>query len=258
MSDRNGYVGRAPSDSSVVVARQVFSPTGVQTNFTFASGYTIGYLDIYLNGARLISGQDYTATNGSTVGLTTYANGGDVLEAVTYKAFNAATIDSAPGNFTVGGDLTVSGSVTSDLTVGGDLTVSGSVTSGTAGVGKTSYLKNLTLEVYSEKLIDVGNLGGSYTYNLANGNWFKATLDQSCAFTFDYTNAPSQVYSFVIQLKNGSGGPFSVTWPASIEWSAGVTPTRTTTDGRTDIWSFITSDGGTNWLGNLIAVNYNV
>ena len=44
MADRNGYIGRAPSDSSVVVARQTFSPTGITTTFTFASGYTVGYL----------------------------------------------------------------------------------------------------------------------------------------------------------------------------------------------------------------------
>ena len=42
MADRSGYIGRAPSDSSVVVARQVFKPTGIQTNFTFASGYNVG------------------------------------------------------------------------------------------------------------------------------------------------------------------------------------------------------------------------
>ena len=47
MADRNGYIGRAPSDSSVVVARQTFSPTGITTTFTFASGYVVGYLDVF-------------------------------------------------------------------------------------------------------------------------------------------------------------------------------------------------------------------
>ena len=36
MADRNGYIGRAPADSAVTVARQSFSPTGVTTDFTFA------------------------------------------------------------------------------------------------------------------------------------------------------------------------------------------------------------------------------
>ena len=65
MADRNGYIGRAPGDSSVVIARQSFEPTGIQTNFTFSSGYTVGYLDAYFNGVRLIEANDYTATDGS-------------------------------------------------------------------------------------------------------------------------------------------------------------------------------------------------
>ena len=90
MADRNGYIGRAPGDSSVVVSRQIFNPTGVQTNFTFASGYTVGYLDLYLNGSRLIEGPDYAATNGTTISLISPATNGDVLEGVAYKAFNLA------------------------------------------------------------------------------------------------------------------------------------------------------------------------
>ena len=88
MADRNGYIGRAPGDSSVVVSRQIFNPTGVTTDFTFASGYTVGYLDLYLNGSRLIEGPDYAATDGATISLISPAQNGDVIEGVAYKAFN--------------------------------------------------------------------------------------------------------------------------------------------------------------------------
>tara|TARA_S200002703_G_C3785496_1_gene242150 strand:- start:1330 stop:1845 length:516 start_codon:yes stop_codon:yes gene_type:complete len=88
MADRNGYIGRAPGDSSVVVSRQIFNPTGVTTDFTFSSGYTVGYLDLYLNGTRLIEGPDYAATDGATITLISPATNGDVLEGVAYKAFN--------------------------------------------------------------------------------------------------------------------------------------------------------------------------
>ena len=88
MADRNGYIGRAPGDSAVTVARQTFSPTGVTTDFTFESGYTVGYLDLFLNGTKLIEGVDYTATDTSTISLISAAISGDVLEGVAYKAFN--------------------------------------------------------------------------------------------------------------------------------------------------------------------------
>ena len=91
MADRNGYIGRAPGDSSVVVSRQIFNPTGVTTDFTFASGYTVGYLDLYLNGSRLIEGPDYAATDGESISLISPAADGDVLEGVAYKAFNLTT-----------------------------------------------------------------------------------------------------------------------------------------------------------------------
>ena len=112
MADRNGYIGRAPADSAVTVARQTFSPTGVTTDFTFASGYVSGYFDIYLNGVKMIEGSDYTSTDGSTFSiLNGGAENGDVIEAVAYKAFNAATVTNA-SNLTVSGDLTVLGSST--------------------------------------------------------------------------------------------------------------------------------------------------
>tara|TARA_R100000005_G_scaffold48527_1_gene23259 strand:- start:618 stop:1412 length:795 start_codon:yes stop_codon:yes gene_type:complete len=212
MADRNGYIGRAPSDSSVVVARQVFSPTGVQTTFTFASGYTVGYLDIYLNGARLISGQDYSATNGSTVGLTTYANGGDVLEAVAYKAFNVANpISNTTGNLTVGGNLTVDGTYSGDgsgltgivtgITAGDNISVSGSTGNVTiTGLANTS---NVIADTVSTGTLNVtgistfaGQLSGaeaSFTGQLSGaGASFTGNVSVGGTLTYeDVTNIDS-------------------------------------------------------------------
>ena len=141
MADRSGYIGRAPGDSQVIIARQTFTLTGVQTNFTFSSGYTSGYLDVYINGVRQINASDYTATDGSTVGLTTYATSGDVLELVAYKAFNLASVNSAAGNFSVGGDLTVSGTSNVGVVTGGTYYGDGSNLSGVGvpGVSTTGH-----------------------------------------------------------------------------------------------------------------------
>ena len=112
MPDRNGYIGRAPSDAAVQVARQTFSPTGVTTDFTFSSGYVPGYFDIFINGVKMIEGSDYTSTNGSTFSvLNGGVTNGDVIEGVAYKAFNAATVTNA-SDLTVSGNLTVNGTTT--------------------------------------------------------------------------------------------------------------------------------------------------
>ena len=115
-----GYLGRVPGNSNIVIAKQVHEPTGVQTDFTFASGYTPGYMDVYINGSRLIHPDDYSASDGSIVGLTTAAVNGDVLELVAYKAFDVGNVTNATLDFQVGQQLTVAGLSTckSDVYVG--------------------------------------------------------------------------------------------------------------------------------------------
>ena len=175
MADRSGYIGRAPGDSAVIIARQEYTPSGVTTDFTFNSTYTVGYIDAYLNGARLIEASDYTATDGNTVSLTTAAGDGDVLELVAYKAFNATNVTNAAGNFTVGNDLTVSGNVNISgvTTLGAGSSVSYATTSFGLDGTPDITVNNLTagFGTITSDLAVTGNVtvGGTLTYeNLTN------------------------------------------------------------------------------------------
>ena len=120
MADKNGgYIGNSPSDSSVTIARQAYTSSGITTDFTFGSGYTPGYLDAYLNGVRLIETDDYVATDGTTLSLTTAAQNGDTLELIAYKAFNVSDFTlktEVGGNFDVSNNLTVGGNLDIDGT----------------------------------------------------------------------------------------------------------------------------------------------
>ena len=178
MADRNGYIGRAPGDSTVTVARQTFTPTGVTTDFTFTSGYNPGYIDAYLNGVRLIYGTDYTAGDGSVVGLTSAAQSGDILELVAYKAFNAATVDTALSNFTVNNKLTVTGiSSLTDVVSSGIVTADSfsggwsgalSVTDTTASTSTSTGALIVSGGVGIAKSLFVGegiSVAGTITYN---------------------------------------------------------------------------------------------
>ena len=49
------------------VTRSNESVTTPKTTFTVSGGYTLNQIDVYLNGLKLLSGTDFTATNGSTV-----------------------------------------------------------------------------------------------------------------------------------------------------------------------------------------------
>jgi hypothetical protein len=77
------YIGNSPGVASQRVVSQ-FTATSGQTTFTPISGYTIGYLDVFLNGIKLVDGIQYSANNGSTVVLTTGAALNDKVEVLSY------------------------------------------------------------------------------------------------------------------------------------------------------------------------------
>ena len=160
MADRSGYIGRAPGDSAVTVARQTFSPTGITTDFTFASGYTVGYLDLFLNGAKLIEGVDYNATDTSTISLVSAAINGDVLEGVAYKAFNlgdAGRIGIQSGGALLGNVDTLNFVGTGNTFALNGTTIDVSISGGGAGAGGTWSNYDGVLGVTTTKKVKIQN-----------------------------------------------------------------------------------------------------
>ena len=160
MADRSGYIGRAPGDSSVTVARQTFSPTGVTTDFTFVSGYTVGYLDLFLNGTKLIEGVDYNATDTSTISLVSAAINGDVLEGVAYKAFNlgdARRIGIQSGGALIGNVDTLNFIGTGNTFALSGGTIDVSISGGGAGAGGTWSNYDSNAGVTTTKKVKIQN-----------------------------------------------------------------------------------------------------
>jgi hypothetical protein len=67
--------------------RSMFTATAGQTTFTVPVGYNVGDIDVFLNGLKLVEGDDFFATNGTTVVLASGANLGDSLSVVCYYNF---------------------------------------------------------------------------------------------------------------------------------------------------------------------------
>jgi len=63
--------------------RQSFTATAGQTIFTVTSGYSVGYLQIYVNGV-LLNAADLTASNGTSFTLGAAASVGDIVESFAY------------------------------------------------------------------------------------------------------------------------------------------------------------------------------
>ena len=144
---------------------------------------------------------------------------------------------------------------TSLITVGSGITISGVNGITLNEATNASQIVNPLLVNYAEKVNTLGNTGANATIDVSDGTYVTATLDQSCTFTF--TSPPTgKLYGFALQLTNGGTGPHTITWPGTVKWPGGSVPARTTTDAKTDIWSFFTSDGGTNWYGSLSLFNF--
>jgi len=93
-----GYLGSTPVPQATQ-HRESFTATAAQTTFATA-GYTVGFVDVYLNGVHLTPA-DVTATNGSDVVLGACLVN-DIVDVISHSAFelNAQTFT---GDFTVDG-----------------------------------------------------------------------------------------------------------------------------------------------------------
>ena len=91
----SGYIGNIPTPQATQT-RNVYTAASGQTTFG-TSGYTPGFVDVFLNGIHLVNGTDYTASNGSEVVLTTGAASGDDVEIVAYTTFEVANVQGGAG-----------------------------------------------------------------------------------------------------------------------------------------------------------------
>ena len=65
--------------------RNTYTAASGQT--TFSATYDAGFVDVYLNGIKLLLGTDFTATSGTAITLTTGATAGDIVDIVAYGTF---------------------------------------------------------------------------------------------------------------------------------------------------------------------------
>ena len=88
---------------------------------------------------------------------------------------------------------------------------------------------------------------GANDVDCSAGNYFTKTITGATTFTF--SNAPtSVVYSFTMEVTlNGSN---AITWPAAVKWNGDSAPSIT--DAKTQLFMFITDDGGTRWRGSAL------
>ncbi len=214
-------------------------------------------------------------TNKEGTGAPSFPNGVSVTGVLTATSFsgslagtasNATVAVNAQGltgspNITVGTVSGTTGTFSGNVSVGGTLTYDDVTNIDSVGLITARSGINVLAGVSTFAAQIEANGGtkitGSQTSNIsamgANavdcsaGNYFTKTITGATPFTF--TNVPTSVaYTFTMEVTlNGSN---AITWPTSVKWPADTAPSIT--DGKTQLFVFLTDDGGTRWRGSSV------
>lgn len=183
----------------------------------------------------------YAATDNTSweVGVGTYTSSGTTLARTTILASsnsnNAVSWSAGAKEIFV----TYPAGKSVYLNAAGELVLSGAL------FLADNLINKPVLQDYAIEGSAIGNTGGTRTLDLEVANFFSATLDQACVFTFSNPPVSGDFGCFVLELTNG--GAFAITWPVSVDWPGGTAPTLTTS-GK-DQLVFTTRNAGTDWLG---------
>ena len=142
------YLGIPASGVTTTAYRTVtnFTATAGQTSFSVPS-YTVGYIDVYRNGVRLVS-TDYTATTGTTVVLANACTVGDAV--VTESFYVSSVLNAIPAT---------AGSVSDSYIV----SMAGSKLTGTQVIPKATLPTGSVLQVVQTTKTDTFSTSSSYT-----------------------------------------------------------------------------------------------
>jgi hypothetical protein len=88
------------------------------------------------------------------------------------------------------------------------------------------------------------------TLNLSNGNVFNVSLNANITtISINNVSAVSNTATVFYLIFTMDGTARTVTWPASVSWAQGTSPVLSSANGNKDVFSFLSTDNGTTWLG---------
>ena len=248
--------------SGVSLTSQVTGTLPVGNGGTGATTLTANGV-LYGSGTSAIAATAVGTTGQVLVGNTGSAPTWSTLSGIGVTSFSAGTTGLTPSSATTGivtlaGTLAVTNGGTGGTTQAtartglGLGTMSTQDASAVAVTGGT--VTNVTLQRYRET-VTTGSSSTTYAVDLSTANIFSISMTGNCTFTFTNPPVSGVSFSFMLILKQDGTGSRTATWPASVKYPNGSTPTLTTTANKTDIFNFITVDGGTVYFGALSLAN---
>ena len=114
----------------------------------------------------------------------------------------------------------------------------------------------LVVTSYNETYVAVTSSSNASTIDCEAGNVFSHTLSENTTFTFSNPPASGTAYGFSLKIvQDASASGYTVTWPSSVDWPLGNTPSLTSTASAVDQFVFYTHNGGVTWYGFIAGRN---
>lgn len=194
----------------------------------FSASNTIASSAALASGAIVVGGGAGVAPSTTTTGTGVVTAVGNAVNTTGGLVTQSGTL--AANNVLLGGGASTA------ITSSSLLATSAAVTTGT-------YIKAIG---YADTVTALGNTGTAINVDVTSGGVFTATLTGSCTFTLRYPVA-SGASSFVLILTNDATPGRTVAFAGGTFKYPDGSVTRTTTANATDIWFFMTPDGGTTY-----------
>ena len=148
-------------------------------------------------------------------------------------------------------------------TFNASLTASGATFSGNVNL-QDNVLSRVELLDYFERYVDLGDFTtklAQVAIDLSTGQVFRMRITIACT-GMNVTNVPdngnANAVGFTLFFV-GDGSSRAMTWNiggTAVTWAGGTAPTYTIANNKTDVYSFVTRDGGTTWFGFVGGQNF--
>ena len=220
-----GYLGNENTVTGTQNSKRiVVQATPNQTISTVTGGYTIGQLDVFINGVKLAAADDYSANNGDTVTYTNALNTGDDIQYVVYENFDVANAMGVSGQQTLVGDLSVSGIITATGGFNVGIQSGGEVINAGAAITTINFVGTGNTLIYNAgtKSVDIAIAGGG---GGGVGTAIKYADGESSPFTFIDAWQTVDADLDLDATNAGASTSFVVSVVPNVEVSAGVAVT---------------------------------
>ena len=158
-----GYLGNNNTITGTQNSKRIIvEATPNQTISTVSGGYTIGQLDVYRNGVKLVDAEDYTARDGSSVTFINALSVSDDVEFVVFENFNVADALGNSGQQTLAGSLDASGIITATSGFNIGIQSGGEVINAGAAITTINFVGTGNTLIYNSgtNSVDVAIAGG--------------------------------------------------------------------------------------------------